>query len=54
MAKLTQQQAEAKVYELTKQLLKLRLDCKDVVSGYKERIKEVESEIKSIVEEQNN
>ena len=54
MAKLTQQQAEAKVYELTKQLIKLKLDCKDVVAGYKEKIKDVESEIKAVVDEQNS
>lgn len=54
MAKLTKQQAEAKVYELTTQLLKLKLDCKDTVSGYKEKIKDLEAEIKAVVDEQNS
>lgn len=53
MAKLTQPQAEAKVYEITKQLIKLKLDCKDTNASYKEKIKDLESEIKAIVDEQN-
>jgi hypothetical protein len=53
MAKLTLPQAEAKVYEITKQLIKLRVDCKDTVAGYKEKIKDLELEIKAIVDEQN-
>ena len=52
--KLTQPQAEAKVYEITTQLLKLKLDLKDVAAGYKEKIKDLEDEIKAIVEEQKN
>ena len=49
--KLTQADAEKKVYELTEKLLFAKKDFKDVAAGYKERIKEIESEIKAIVEE---
>lgn len=49
--KLTKQQAEQKVYELTEKLLHVKKDFKDVAAGYKERMKEIESEIKAIVEE---
>ena len=48
---LTKQQAEQKVYELTEKLLHVKKDFKDVAAGYKERMKEIESEIKAIVEE---
>jgi len=49
--KLTKQQAEQKVYELTEKLLYVKKDFKDVASGYKEKMKEIENEIKAIVEE---
>lgn len=49
--KLTKQQAEQKVYDLTEKLLHVKKDFKDVAAGYKERMKEIESEIKAIVEE---
>jgi len=49
--KLTKQQAEQKVYELTEKLLYVKKDFKDVAAGYKEKMKEIESEIKAIVEE---
>lgn len=49
--KLTKQQAEQKVYELTEKLLHVKKDFKDVAAGYKDRMKEIESEIKAIVEE---
>jgi len=49
--KLTKQQAEQKVYQLTEDLLHVKKDFKDVAAGYKERMKEIESEIKAIVEE---
>ena len=52
--KLTKQQAEQKVYELTEKLLFVKKDFKDVAAGYKERMKEIESEIKAIVEETNS
>lgn len=49
--KLTKQQAEQKVYELTEKLLFVKKDFKDVAAGYKEKMKEIENEIKAIVEE---
>ncbi len=49
--KLTKQQAEQKVYELTEKLLYVKKDFKDVAAGYKEKMKEIENEIKAIVEE---
>ncbi|MGA1048688.1 MAG: hypothetical protein ACO3UU_11825 [Minisyncoccia bacterium] len=49
--KLTKQQAEQKVYELTEKLLYVKKDFKDVAAGYKEKMKEIEAEIKAIVEE---
>lgn len=52
--KLTKQQAEQKVYELTEKLLHVKKDFKDVAAGYKERMKEIESEIKAIVEESSS
>ena len=51
--KLTKQQAEAKVYELTEKLIKTKLDQKDLNAGYKEKIKDIESEIKAIIEDYN-
>ena len=49
--KLTKQQAEQKVYELTEKLLFTKKDFKDISVGYKEKMKEIENEIKAIVEE---
>jgi hypothetical protein len=49
--KLTKAEAEKKVYQLTEDLLHVKKDFKDVAAGYKERMKEIESEIKAIVEE---
>jgi hypothetical protein len=51
--KMTKAQAEAKVYVLTESLLLTKKDQKDVNSGYKEKIKDIESEIKSIIEDYN-
>ena len=51
--KLTKTQAEEKVYTLTEQLFKLKLDAKDTMAGYKEKMKDIESEIKAVIEEQN-
>ena len=48
---MTKQEAEKKVYELTEKLLFVKKDFKDVAAGYKEKMKEIESEIKSIVED---
>ena len=44
-------EAEKKVYQLTEDLLHVKKDFKDVAAGYKDRMKEIESEIKAIVEE---
>jgi len=49
--KLTKQQAEQKVYDLTEKLLFVKKDFKDVAAVYKEKMKEIENEIKAIVEE---
>ena len=49
--KLTKAEAEKKVYQLTEDLLHVKKDFKDVAAGYKDRMKEIESEIKAIVEE---
>ena len=54
MAKLTKQESEKKVYELTEKLIFTKKDFKDVASGYKERIKELEDEIKAVVEDCEN
>jgi archaellum component FlaC len=51
MAKLSKTEAEKKVYELTEKLIFTKKDFKDVAGGYKERIKELENEIKAVVEE---
>lgn len=51
MAKLSKAEAEKKVYELTEKLIFTKKDFKDVASGYKDKIKELENEIKSVVEE---
>ena len=49
--KLTKQQSESKVYELTEKLISAKKDQKDINSGYKETIKDIESEIKAIIED---
>ena len=51
---MTKQQAEMKVYELTEKLIQVKLDQKDVNAGYKERIKDLESEIKATIEDFNS
>ncbi len=48
---MTKPQAESKVYELTEKLISTKKDQKDVNSGYKETIKDIESEIKAIIED---
>jgi len=40
---MTKQEAEKKVYELTDKLLFVKKDFKDIASGYKEKIKEIEN-----------
>jgi hypothetical protein len=51
MTKLSKTDAEKKVYELTEKLIYTKKDFKDVAAGYKEKIKELENEIKAVVEE---
>ncbi len=48
---MTKAEAEKKVYELTEKLIFTKKDFKDVAAGYKEKIKDLENEIKSVVEE---
>lgn len=52
--KLTKQQSETKVYELTESLLHVKKDQKDVNAGYKEKIKDITSEIEAIIEDYNS
>lgn len=49
--KTSKEQIQKKVYELTEKLIFTKKDFKDVASGYKEKIKELENEIKALVEE---
>jgi hypothetical protein len=51
ITKMTKQEAQQKVYELTEKLIFVKKDFKDVAAGYKEKMKEIENEIKAIVEE---
>ena len=48
---MTKSDGEQKVYELTEKLIFTKRDMKDVVAGYRETIKDIESEIKAIVED---
>jgi archaellum component FlaC len=48
---MTKQEAEKNVYELTDKLLFVKKDFKDIAAGYKEKIKEIENEIKAVMEE---
>ena len=48
---MTKQEAEKKVYQLTDKLLFVKKDFKDIAAGYKEKIKEIENEIKAVMEE---
>ena len=51
MAIISKTDAQKKVYELTEKLIFTKKDFRDIASGYKEKIKELESEIVAIVEE---
>ena len=48
---MTKQEAEKKVYELTEKLIFVKKDFKDVAAGYKDKMREIESEIKAVMEE---
>lgn len=52
--KLTKQQAEAKIYELTEDLIRIRQEKKDMNAGYREKIKSIESEIQGIIDEEKD
>lgn len=52
--KLNKQQSEAKVYELTEKLIAVKKDQKDVNAGYKDKIKDITSEIEAIIEDYNS
>lgn len=54
MAKFTKLQAEEKIFRLTEQLISVKQDKKDMVAGYTEKIKDIQSEIEAIIEEQNS
>jgi len=49
--KLTKQQAEAKIYELTEDLIRIRQEKKDMNAGYREKIKSIEDEIQCIIDD---
>lgn len=51
MATISKTDAQKKVYELTEKLIFTKKDFRDVAAGYKEKIKELENEIKAVVEE---
>ena len=51
MSTISKTDAQKKVYELTEKLIFTKKDFRDVAAGYKEKIKELENEIKSVVEE---
>jgi hypothetical protein len=53
MAKLTKTQAEQKVYKLTETLLEIRRQKKEANDTYNEEIKDIESEIKAVIEDEN-
>jgi hypothetical protein len=53
MAQLTKTQAEQKIYKLTEQVLEIKRQKAEANANYNEEIKDIESEIKAIIEEQN-
>jgi len=53
MAILTKTQAEQKVYKLQEQLLEIKRQKAEANANYNEEIKDIESEIKAIIEEQH-
>ena len=53
MAQLTKKQAEEKIYKLTEQVLEIKRQKKEANDNYNEEIKDIESEIKAIIDEQN-
>jgi len=51
MVTISKSEAEKKVYELTEKLIFTKKDFKDIAAGYKEKIRDLENEIKAVVEE---
>ena len=52
--KFTKAEAEAKVFELTEQLIRINQDKKDMSAGFREKIKGIKEEIEAIIEESNS
>jgi hypothetical protein len=52
--KFTKEQAQAKIYELTEDLIRIRQDKKDMNAGFREKIKSIEDEIQAIIDEAND
>jgi predicted nucleic acid-binding Zn-ribbon protein len=52
--KFTKEEAQAKIYELTEDLIRIRQDKKDMNSGFREKIKGIEEEIQGIIDEAND
>jgi len=52
--KFTKEQAQAKIYELTEDLIRIRQDKKDMNAGFREKIKGIEDEIQAIIDEAND
>jgi hypothetical protein len=48
--KYTREEAQAKIYELTEDLIRIRQEKKDMNAGYRDKIKEIEEEIEAIIE----
>lgn len=53
MSKLTKAESEKKVYQFTEQLLEIKRQQKEANATFKEEIKDLESEIKGIIEDFN-
>lgn len=52
--KFTKEEAQAKIYELTEDLIRIRQDKKDMNAGFREKIKGIEEEIQGIIDEAND
>lgn len=50
---MTKQEAEQKVYKLTEQLIEIKRQKKEANDNYNEEIKDIESEIKAVIEDFN-
>lgn len=52
--KYTKEEAQAKIYELTEDLIRIRQDKKDMNAGFRDKIKGIEEEIQGIIDEAND